>query len=165
MPDYACSYMFQYCSRLTAAPDLPATTVGTQCYAHMFDGCTGLTTPPAILPATSLTESCYLSMFLGCSSLTTVPALPATTLAKTCYSQMFKSCTSLTALPVLPAVYMIQGCYTQMFYGCSQICLSSSYTGDYTNVYRLPYSGYASGATSFASSMFANTGGTFTGSP
>jgi hypothetical protein len=45
----------------------------------MFDGCTSLTTAPA-LPATTLAANCYSYMFYGCTSLTSAPALPATTL-------------------------------------------------------------------------------------
>ena len=38
---------------------------------------------------------CYYRMFNGCTSLTTAPALPATTLASNCYKFMFNGCTSL----------------------------------------------------------------------
>ena len=38
------------------------------CYSHMFDGCTNLTTAPE-LPATTLAQSCYFYMFNGCIKL------------------------------------------------------------------------------------------------
>ena len=40
-------------------------------------------------------DYCYYYMFNGCTSLTTAPALPATTLATGCYGNMFNGCTSL----------------------------------------------------------------------
>ena len=60
----------------------------------MFDGCTSLTQAPD-LPATTLAKSCYYYMFKGCTSLTQAPDLPATTLAEWCYNEMFKGCTNL----------------------------------------------------------------------
>ena len=38
------------------------------CYNGMFQGCTSLTQAPE-LPATTLTERCYYNMFNGCSKL------------------------------------------------------------------------------------------------
>jgi hypothetical protein len=61
----------------------------------MFDGCTSLTQAPE-LPATTLASGCYSYMFNGCTSLTQAPALPAETLAGSCYYSMFSCCTSLT---------------------------------------------------------------------
>ena len=54
---------------------------GFACFYMLFNGCTSLTTAPA-LPATTLAEYCYFSMFGGCTSLTTAPALPATTFGR-----------------------------------------------------------------------------------
>ena len=34
--------MFQGCTGLTSAPELPATTLANDCYNSMFQGCTGL---------------------------------------------------------------------------------------------------------------------------
>ena len=63
--------MFYNCSSLTAAPELPATTLADRCYASMFWNCTSLTDAPA-LSATTLAESCYYFMFRGCTSLSSV---------------------------------------------------------------------------------------------
>ena len=60
--------MFYDCMSLTAAPELPATTLESGCYSYMFYGCTSLTTAPE-LPATTLAPYCYNSMFAGCSSI------------------------------------------------------------------------------------------------
>lgn len=65
----------------------------------MFEGCTSLTTAPA-LPAETLADSCYTYMFNGCTSLTTAPVLPATTLAYRCYAYMFNGCSSLNWIKV-----------------------------------------------------------------
>ena len=110
--------MFHGCTGLTSAPELPATTLADSCYRLMFQGCTGLTSAPE-LPATTLAGSCYLSMFNGCTSLTSAPELPATTLSPNCYRSMFQGCTGLTSAPELPATTLADGCYFSMFNGCT----------------------------------------------
>ena len=79
---------------------LPATTLATNSYFGMFQGCTSLTTAPA-LPATTLASQCYSHMFYGCTSLTTAPVLPATTLAEYCYEGMFERCLSLNYIKAM----------------------------------------------------------------
>jgi len=74
---------------------LPATQLAKYCYAHMFEGCTGLTRAPE-LPATTIVNGCYQNMFSQCTSLTKAPKLKATTLTPYCYSDMFSGCSSLT---------------------------------------------------------------------
>ena len=141
-----------------------ATTLKVNCYSSMFSGCTGLTQAPA-LPATTLASNCYRNMFQGCTSLTQAPALPATTLRNDCYIEMFRDCTSLIQAPALPATTLATECYRGMFYGCTNIKLSSTQTGEYTVVYRIPSSGTGTTATDVLTDMFANTGGTFKASP
>lgn len=89
-------------------------------YRLLFNGCTQLVSAPE-LPATVLTSGCYYKMFQGCTSLTAAPALPATTLAHMCYISMFKDCTSLTAAPELPAENLKSWCYRAMFEGCTNL--------------------------------------------
>ena len=156
--------MFDGCISLTAAPALPATTLANGCYTAMFQGCTSLTTAPS-LPATTLADYCYASMFYGCTSLTTAPALPATTLADSCYESMFCDCTSLTTAPALPATTLVNYCYDSMFQGCSNIKLSTTKTGEYQTMYRIPKSGTGTTANAALSNMFLGTGGTFDGTP
>ena len=73
----------------------PPTSISIgNCYYNMFNGCTNLTTAPN-LPATTLATGCYNSMFTRCTNLTTAPNLPATTLADHCYQYMFLECTKL----------------------------------------------------------------------
>ena len=66
----------------------------------MFNRCTSLVNAPE-LPATSLANGCYNSMFYGCTSLVNAPELPATSLANDCYNGMFYGCTSLNYVKAL----------------------------------------------------------------
>ena len=162
---YYCYYcMFQECTALTQAPALPATTLASSCYRYMFYGCTSLTQAPA-LPATTLAGGCYRYMFQDCTSLTQAPALPATTLVSSCYRYMFQGCTSLTQAPALPATTLANYCYQYMFRDCTSIKLSTARTGEYTIAYRIPMSGRGTTATNALNGMFANSGGSFTGTP
>ena len=112
--------LFEGCSVLTSAPELPATTLADNCYSGMFSGCISLTSAPK-LPATTLALGCYSSMFSGCKSLTSAPTLSATELAIYCYTGMFYGCTSLTSAPKLSATTLVEGCYEGMFIGCSNL--------------------------------------------
>ena len=118
--DYAFIHLFESCTSLIKAPELPATTLTPDCYDHMFAGCTALTQAPQ-LPATTLAEYCYLSMFLNCTALTKAPQLPATTLELGCYSGMFYGCTALTEAPQLPATTLASSCYSAMFSHCTAL--------------------------------------------
>ena len=92
--------MFAGCTKLAAAPKLPATKLANNCYNGMFQGCTKLTAAPELL-ATTLAGSCCISMFRDCTSLTSAPALLATTLVKECYYDMFRGCTKLNSVTML----------------------------------------------------------------
>jgi len=179
-------YMFEGCTSLTAAPELPATKLADACYYAMFEGCTAMTTPPTTLPATKLADkcyyemfqecsslltaptlpatqladNCYLAMFYDCSSLTKAPALPATTLTENCYFQMFQGCTSLLALPTLPATELAEMCYFSMFEGCTSLKINETAPG---KPWIIPANAIT--ADNWNSSMFSNTGGTFTDDP
>jgi hypothetical protein len=112
--------MFRDCNRLTQAPALPAMVAPGECYFDMFAGCTSLKQAPA-LPATKLQLMCYASMFYGCTSLEKAPELPADTLAEACYEAMFVDCASLKEAPALPATKMEEACYEGMFDGCTSL--------------------------------------------
>lgn len=117
-----CSFisLFQNCTALTSAPQLPAKALKESCYRQMFKGCTSLTQAPE-LPATELKGSCYQQMFEGCTSLTQAPVLPATELQQLCYYSMFKDCTALPEAPKLPATKLAHSCYKEMFEGCTSL--------------------------------------------
>lgn len=113
--------LFQNCTALKSAPQLPAKALKESCYQQMFEGCTSLTQAPD-LPATVLKESCYQSMFTGCTALVKVPKkLPAIELDNYCYESMFKGCTSLTKAPELRATKIKEGCYKSMFEDCKKL--------------------------------------------
>ena len=118
--DYCFAYLFQECSALTSAPELPATNLANNCYYYMFNACKNLMSAPE-LPATTLAEGCYESMFARCSSLTNAPKLPAMELKDNCYSYMFIWCASLTKAPELPATTLAESCYFDMFSSCKNL--------------------------------------------
>ena len=112
--------LFNGCSVLTSAPELPATKLAGNCYASMFKGCTNLETAPE-LPATYLAGYCYFYMFADCKNLNTAPELPATHLALLCYYGMFQGCSSLQKAPDLSATDLQYNCYTNMFCNCTNL--------------------------------------------
>ena len=158
--------LFNGCTTLTTAPELPATTLANYCYEGMFYDCYALTTAPE-LPATTLAEHCYQSMFHSCASLTTAPELPATILAKYCYNGMFHSCHALTTTPVLPATTLAEACYYDMFNNCSNLSSITMLATDisatnclYRWVYGVPSSGtfYKNSAATWTTSGKIPTG-------
>ena len=82
----------------------------------MFNGCTSLTTAPQ-LPSTTLASSCYQSMFNGCKNLTTAPELHATTLADYCYYNMFYGCSKLNKITMLATDISASKCLTNWVNG------------------------------------------------
>ena len=140
--NYCYQRMFQSCTSLTQAPELPATTLANWCYYWMFNGCKSLVQAPE-LPATTLANYCYQDMFNGCKSLVQAPELPATTLAEECYSSMFNGCKSLAKAPELLATTLAKGCCQFMFAGCTSLSrapalpamtlANSCYVGMFTN--------------------------------
>ncbi len=120
LTEYCYYYMFSNCTSLTQAPALPAITLASHCYYGMFEHCTSLTQAPA-LPADMLASHCYQGMFRYCGSLTQAPALPATVLEDSCYYDMFSYCGSLTQAPTLPATVLAKNCYLSMFFCCTNL--------------------------------------------
>ena len=114
------SQMFAGCTSLKSAPELPAEVLATNCYRYMFRGCSSLTSAPE-LPATEMGSYCYNGMFANCTKLTSAPELPAKRLESNCYNCMFEGCTSLTSAPELPATYLVRECYHSMFNGCTSL--------------------------------------------
>lgn len=92
--------MFYRCSNLIGVPVdlLNAKTMIVGCYSGMFSLCTSLSVAPD-LPATTLATRCYASMFYG-TNFTTAPVLPAKTLVDNCYANMFNNCSSLNYIKV-----------------------------------------------------------------
>ena len=86
-------------------------------------------------------------------------------MANYCYSSMFQGCTALTQVPALPVITLANYCCSSMFYKCTSLKLSSAKTDDYTQEYRITYSGSSLTVPNILQDMFSSTGGTFTGTP
>lgn len=137
--------------------------MGPYCFARMFSSDSNLIKGPE-LPSLHLNDHCYYQMFRLSTDLEITPRLPAPAVAPYCYNEMFYGCTKIISLPALPATNTRDGCYSSMFNGCTNIKLSETKTGEYQYEYRIPSNG--NGTDSYGlSSMFSNTGGTFTGNP
>ena len=113
------NYLFNNCSVLTSAPELPATSLAYNCYHCMFLGCTNLKSAPK-LPAPTLTTGCYFGMFSMCTNLKTAPELPAKALAYQCYDSMFSGCTNLKSAE-LSIEFLDRDCCNFMFYNCTNL--------------------------------------------
>lgn len=121
VPPVGCPCLFENCSTLIEAPELPATSIDSTSYTKMFYNCINLVKGPE-LPITTVGPWACQYMFYGCSKMTEGPSiLPATTLTASCYQLMFYQCSSLTKAPVLPATTLISNCYDQMFKYCSKL--------------------------------------------
>lgn len=119
--EYGCyAQMFSGCTALKSAPELPANVLANNCYGWMFKGCSALASAPE-LPATKMEAYCYNSMFANCTGLTSAPELTAKRLESNCYQHMFEGCTSLSSAPELPATYLVKECYHSMFNGCTSL--------------------------------------------
>lgn len=57
--------------------------LGRACYQSMFEGCTNLTKAPD-LPATTLTGWCYTGMFSDCTNLNSIKCLATAISATNC---------------------------------------------------------------------------------
>ena len=91
--------LFNGCSVLTSAPELPATKLVDNCYNRMFEGCTSLTSAPK-LSAIELVSGCYFRMFYGCENLLSVTMLaPSDQISKAtdcCYNWLYNAGTDKT---------------------------------------------------------------------
>lgn len=85
LPDYAFVKTFSNNTHLADVSGLtiPVTTVGKSSLAGLFNGCSNITTAPALL-ATTLGEGCYEEMFYGCSSLNTITCMATDISATNC---------------------------------------------------------------------------------
>lgn len=81
------------------------------------------------------------------------------------FYMLFYNCSSLINLPVLTASTLTDGCYQSMFNGCTSIKLTETLVSEDQVSYRIPISGEGHEASQSLTNMFANTGGTFTGTP
>ena len=73
-------------------------------FCHLFQSCTSLVTAPE-LPANTLSSGCYFGMFYNCTSLVKAPELPANTLQSYCYREMFWKCSKLNYIRCYAKTY------------------------------------------------------------
>lgn len=164
--DHAYESMFQGCTALTTAPNLPAERASSSVYKCMFKDCTSLTTAPTISIVAG-SQHCFMSMFQNCTALVNAPKILTATIAggtqpyESMMSNMFDGCSSLESLPLNRMIGTGSWTFREMFKGCSKIKMSLTQEGDYQNAYNFLFMP----ASSSALDMFANTGGTFTGTP
>lgn len=78
---------------------LPSTVLTKYCYRAMFSYCTSLSVAP-VLPASTLAQGCYWYMFEKCA-ISTAPDLNAETLSNECYGHMFENCSNLNYIKCL----------------------------------------------------------------
>lgn len=134
VPNGGYSSMFAGCTSLIASPAIPVVNAGPSAFSNMFNSCSSLITASKIGAANAtFGNMCCYYMFQGCTNLTTAPALPATTLGYSCYESMFSGCSSLNTIPALPATNLGSGCYAYMFVSCRQIKMSTTQTDEYAN--------------------------------
>ena len=131
--------MFENCTKLTYAPDLPAETLSDYCYSYMFSGCTNLQSTAKIFYSQTARRSCEY-MYIGCTSLL-IPneAIFADNiiLSNECYWGMFQNCTKLGAV-IIRKQYLTgaDGCFGRLFVGCSSLTSIKYYPkqlGEQTN--------------------------------
>lgn len=121
---YCFRNLFNGCSSLITAPELPDIVLGEYCYYNLFINCENLVNVQENLTSTTgLKKGCYRGMFGNCYSLTKSPILGNTELAEECYYNMFYHCTNLETAPELPAPKLnrVTGCYAGMFIGCTKL--------------------------------------------
>lgn len=120
MTNSYCYEMFDGCSSLISAPQLPSVNLSEECYRGMFSGCSSLINAPQ-LSAIKLSKNCYRVMFYGCSSLVNAPQINATEMGEYSCFNMFGDCTSLQTAPELYATVLNKYCYYKMFNGCTNL--------------------------------------------
>lgn len=111
---------------LSAPPYLPATTMASQCYQHIFEGCAHITNIYNVLPASltipSSANNCCAEMFYGCKKLVDGGiTLAPNGMSQSCFNEFFRECTSLTIPPILPNTTLGTYCYKSMFFGCTKL--------------------------------------------
>ena len=109
---------------------LPSDNIAPSCFEGMFQGCTALTGAPN-LPAATVPEYGYFSMFKGCTALTVAPDLLATTGGSYCYQYMFSGCTALQSAYVALSP-KTSGLVEKMFEGCPNVLLTAPH-GNYSD--------------------------------
>lgn len=120
--------MFNGCSSLLEAPELPATKVGSWSYYAMFYQCTALEKGPSQIIATesNLANKAFYAMFYNCRELKNAPVMAfgkstRSSSTEACY-QMFYNCKSIKTVTMTgPEGVIAQNGMREMFYSCSSL--------------------------------------------
>ena len=110
--------LFDGCDALTSAPELPATTLGDNCYGYMFNSCSSLLSSPE-LPATEVSPASYACMFRLCTGLTEAGRIHAKKVGMFGCMFMFNGCSSLVTAPIIDAEEVDFQSMSFMFERCS----------------------------------------------
>lgn len=124
--------LFDGCTKLLFAPEIPTTEVPVRAYSSMFNNCTSLRMNTKLY-ASNLKADCYLNMYNGCCSIES-QRLDATSYeqiqeifpsnsvmsTRSC-SAMFSGCTSLKVHPYMRVSSVAEGCFKSMFSGCTEL--------------------------------------------
>lgn len=152
-----CATMFAASVQLKYSPMIKCGTgLASDSLIQMFQGCTGLITSPDLLVFAGGSAS---SMFSDCSSLIEAPRIVVS--GSAILNSMFYRCANLESLPELVGTGASYVVATNMFYGCAKIKIASAKSSTYSQTCLMPRASYPGAL----SDMFANTGGTFTGTP
>ena len=120
VPEYGLNNLFSGCSKITTAPQVPATTVGKQAYQGMFSGCSSLQSIPTLPSTGTFGESACIYMFNGCSALTSIE-VPVINATSRCFEYMFQGCTGLVEAQ-LACTSVAYRSFANMFKGCTNLC-------------------------------------------
>ena len=165
VPDSGLNATFTGCTNLVNPPNMNAKYFGRLACSGTFKDCTSLIKTPA-LDIRTVTEYAFQETFRNSGIKKTDIVFNCTTLPQYACDGMFRGCTNLKTLPMLKPLNYAGNMYRDMFNGCSNIKLSSTETAEYNTPWRIPAEGDGTSTSDLATSnMFANTGGTFTGSP
>ena len=138
---------------------------GTAVYGGVFKSITTLTTitAGAFDRITTLREREFVNAFAESTTLTVCQAtfLHLTSIVKYAFWYLFNGCTALTKPIAMPnATYATLAC-SYMYNGCTNIKMSATKTGDYTNEWKIEGTAASDSFTNF----FTGTGGTYTNDP
>lgn len=164
------AYLFNDAT-IVSSPDLMATTLSQACYQSMYRGSSIVTAPVIagldeeqgnVQKQITIAPYCFRYMYMGCSSLQHLQSafdLQADLTASAAFNSIFRNCTSLVDMPEIIAhsSTIPSSVFQYIYYGCSNIKVSSSSGGEYTNAYNVQLM-----VTTTIKNALTNTGGTYT---
>lgn len=114
--------IFELCTNLLCAPELPATTLANNCYENMFKDCASLIQGPSIIPANDIPEEACRSMFTNCTHLVHAPDLSKIkTIKRLGCQRMFCFCQSLVFVEDFNPEVISQHSCSYMFDNCTSL--------------------------------------------